>query len=64
MKLEEGPVRTITVTRKEVVPGWYGVVLVTDPGRVRIDTYTRDPDALRGAAATLIEIADALEGQT
>ena len=59
---QEGPVRT--VTRKEIVPGVYGYVKVHDPGSkfVRIDINDALGIAeLRAAAATLIEIADALE---
>jgi hypothetical protein len=59
---QEGPVRT--VTRKEIVPGWYGIVRVTNMGDVSIPAPGQDPAQLRAAAATLIEIADALEEQT
>ena len=58
---QEGPVRT--VTRKEIVPGCYGIVCVSVSG-AGILGYSRDPAVLRAAAATLIEIADALEEQT
>lgn len=62
-----GPVRT--VTRKEIVPGEYGIVRVLakpedDPfvhaAHVRIDDGYSTSSELRAAAATLIEIADAL----
>lgn len=55
----DGPVRT--VTRKEIVPGVYGNVYVEDTMVVTCDSM-RTPTELRAAAATLIEIADALEG--
>ena len=54
----DGPVRT--VTRKEIVPGVYGAVGVQDGCLVNV-AYMRTADELRAAAATLIEIADALE---
>ena len=59
VKNTQGPVRT--VTRKEIVPGCYGIVHVATTGHVGINTYSRNPAELRAAAATLIEIADALE---
>lgn len=71
----DSPVRT--VTRKEIVPGVYGKVsihhLYTDEGfplvaisdcdshKVRTVHVAMTPTELRAAAATLIEIADALE---
>lgn len=54
-----GPVRT--VTRKEIVPGAYGEVVVDDDGHVRVG-YMRDAATIRAAIATLTEIADAMEG--
>jgi hypothetical protein len=54
-----GPVRT--VTRKEIVPGWYGIVGVSNAKTVGIPVYSRNPVELRAAAATLLEIAEALE---
>jgi hypothetical protein len=71
-----GPVRT--VTRKEIVPGIYGKLNVTgtyQKSRVTLDWVTDDfytappivgldASELRAAAATLTEIADALESQT
>jgi hypothetical protein len=63
-----GPVRT--VTRKEIVPGAYGIVRILakptndafpDHAHVRIDDGLSSPADLRAAAATLTEIADALE---
>lgn len=62
-----GPVRT--VTRKEIVPGKFGLVRVIEgyPDGMHVDlvrslTLT-DPAELRVAIATLTEIADALEEQ-
>lgn len=60
----DGPVRT--VTRREVVPGVYGVVLVNEKGdgsglESIYTTPTLDPDELRAAAAVLLELAGALE---
>lgn len=52
-----GPVRT--VTRKEVVPGRYGDVVVYDMGASVC--WMKSADKIRAAAATLLEIADALE---
>jgi hypothetical protein len=54
---QDGPVRT--VTRKEIVPGSYGCVVVCNDGSVSAACDTAAE--LRAAAATLIEIADALE---
>lgn len=63
------PVRTVTTTRQEVVPGVYGKVKVTTPksslpGVAGID-LTCDgwwtATELRAAAKTLTEIADALD---
>jgi len=56
---QEGPVRT--VTRKEIVPGVYGRVRIDCDGFCEVGT-TRNTAELRAAAATLIEIADALDG--
>lgn len=55
------PVRTITKTRKEIVPGTYGAVKVLDGGDITLIS-TREPAELRAAAATFIELADALDG--
>lgn len=58
----EGPVRT--VTRKEIVPGDYGIVKVTTNPHVWVSIGVfreQTPAELRAAAATLTEIADALE---
>lgn len=55
------PVRT--VTRKEIVPGTYGIVNVAvAPGYAAtwIENRFYSPAELRAAASTLIEIADAL----
>lgn len=54
----DGPVRT--VTRKEIVPGEYGKVTVFDDGFVSVYSVSNPVD-IRAAAATLVEIADALE---
>lgn len=54
----DGPVRT--VTRREIVPGVYGAVRVDCLGYTVV-MPSRSPTELRAAAATLIEIADALE---
>ena len=59
-----GPVRS--VTRKEIVPGQYGIVRVFArdnewlPLRVEMPSLGYTADELRAAAATLTEIADAL----
>ena len=58
-----GPVRT--VTRKEIVFGVFGKVMVNEgPTKGTFNSVsmapTKDPDELRAAAATLNEIADAL----
>lgn len=57
-----GPVRTVTC--KEIVPGTYGDVRIAHVGNgcaeIFIDT-TMEADELRAAAATLLEVADALE---
>lgn len=57
------PVRE--VTRKEIVPGKYGIVQVegdTPPGTVFIGIReAAHASQLRAAAATLIQLADAME---
>ena len=56
-----GPVRT--VTRKEIVPGVYGNVIVWNDGSGDVSVMNmRTATELRAAVATLSEIADALEG--
>ena len=66
----EGPVRT--VTRKEIVPGTYGRVAVGQPygstvpvsvGSSILAPWAQGltPAELRAAAATFVELADALE---
>ena len=57
-----GPVRTVTRTTKEIVPGEYGDVQVTGSGNIVV-VVKPDADAIRAAIATLTEIADALEEQ-
>ena len=70
LELDEGPVRT--VTRKEIVPGVYGVVSVASQFAdatpvalwkhgIEAPMVTLNSTELRSAAATLIELADALE---
>jgi hypothetical protein len=57
-----GPVRT--VTRKEIVAGIYGIVCVgfrDAKPEVSVMFADHSPAQLRAAAATLTEIADALE---
>lgn len=64
-----GPVRT--VTRREIVPGQYGVVEIDKDSRVTDEgvslwlprNHRYSPAELRATAATLTEIADALESQ-
>lgn len=58
------PVRT--VTRKEIMPGKYGRINLTSGGAAGMVTIYTDghvfsPTELRAAAATFIELADALE---
>ena len=56
-----GPVRT--VTRKEIVPGVYGNVIVWNDGSGDVSVINmRTATELRAVIATLTEIADALEG--
>lgn len=64
-----GPVRT--VTRKEIVPGLYGAVVVVGVGDGDVMRATRltvscemFADQIRAAIATLTEIADAIEAPT
>lgn len=58
----DSPVRT--VTRKEIVPGVYGIVEVGDADRnevaVSLDAGWHKADELRAAATVLNELADAL----
>lgn len=59
-----GPVRTVTRTTKEIVPGVYGAVRVdqTCYGKVaKLSLQCANTAELRAAIATLTEIADALE---
>jgi len=52
-----------TVTRKEIVPGVYGNVIVWNDGSGDVSVMNmRTATELRAAVATLTEIADALEG--
>lgn len=53
-----GPVRT--VTRREIVPGRYGIVTITDFGDINI-VSSRKPEELREAARIFTEIADVLD---
>lgn len=59
----EGPVRT--VTKKEIVPGVYGAVVVVGPiGASRANVCVNgnlSAAQLRAAAATFLELADALD---
>lgn len=67
----EGPVREVTVTRKEIVSGnWNRVEITATEGRtqrgqvgIRFFSMLATAPELRAAAATLIELADALEGE-
>lgn len=54
----EGPVRD--VTRKEIVPGVYGIIHISDHHDIRLVT-SKDPAELRAAAAVLSQLAEALE---
>lgn len=54
---QDSPVRT--VTRKEIVPGVYGNVVVDYEGGIRMDTTT-SADDLTAAIETLTAIRDAL----
>lgn len=54
------PIRT--VTRREIVPGIYGIVGIADNGDIRLVT-SRNPTELREAAALFNEIADVLDEQ-
>ena len=55
-----GPVRTVTRTTREIVPGVYGATLVDEDGFVVV-MPTKDVAEIRAAIDTLTEIADALE---
>lgn len=52
------PIRT--VTRREIVPGKYGIVTIKECGFIHINTMGT-PDNLREAAHLLNQIAEALE---
>lgn len=56
------PVRT--VTRKEIVPGSYGIVQVTSSREIKIQLGKYSADKLREAAHILNQIAEALEDGT
>lgn len=64
---EDGPVRTETVTRKVIVPGTYGRVVVDDATPTRATIYVAynslTAAEIRAAAATLTQLADALDEQ-
>jgi len=52
-----------TVTRKKIVPGVYGNVIVWNDGSGDVSVMNmRNASELRAVIATLTEIADALEG--
>ena len=60
--INQSPIRT--TTRKEIVAGEYGTVLVyyvNSDLRVELNTSKHTPQQLREAANTLIQIAEALE---
>jgi hypothetical protein len=63
----ESPVRTVTIKRKELIEGEYGLVRLDLHRGVRVvyippeNGYQASASELRAAAATLTEIADALE---
>ena len=57
-----GPVRTVTRTTKEIVPGVYGDVRVAEWKIVSVYPM-ENAEQIRAAIATLTEIADALEEQ-
>lgn len=62
----DGPVRT--VTRKEIVPGTYGLVEIAHEAAEGVSVWLPrnklwNAAELRAAAATFIELADALEQQ-
>lgn len=58
---QSGPVRTVTTTRKEIVPGVYGLLRVRDDGSISLST-SDDPEEIRALGRHLIEIADAKDG--
>ena len=61
-----GPVRTVTRTTREIVPGVYGKVQIGEPCNIGISVFMNHVftrDQLRAAIATLTEIAQALEEQ-
>lgn len=55
------PIRTVTITRQEIVPGQYGIVSVTNKGKIIIQPAVYTHEQLREAAHTLNQIAEALE---
>ena len=60
---ETGPVREVTVTRKEIVDGYYGAVCVENGGaRVSVSVMS-DAQDIRNAISVLTQIADAMEDE-
>ena len=62
----DGPVRTVTRTVTEIVPGNYGIVMVYMVGKsVRTEFNRSDagPAELKAAAAVLLELAGALDSE-
>jgi hypothetical protein len=57
----QGPVRTVTTTRKVIEPGEYEGVHVDNEGNVSV-AASKDPARMRIAAKYLAEIAEVLEG--
>ena len=57
-----GPVRTVTRTTKEIVPGVYGDVQILPSHNIAV-VVKPEPALIRAAIATLTEIAQALEEQ-
>lgn len=51
-----------TVTRREIVPGVYGIVGIAANGDIRL-VSSRDPEELRAAAKLFNELADVLDEQ-
>lgn len=64
-KPEVGPVRTVTTTRQEIVPGVYGNVVVesrVNGFRIKMtEAFYCDPEDLTAAIATLTAIRDAMQ---
>ena len=63
-RAQPSPVRTVTTTTREIVPGVYGHIEVSQYGTVRVNGWLYDMDDLNEAISTLQTIRDAIQANT